>query len=133
MPSRIPSDSNNFGRISTVSCRNPFSRIPTASGAIETAYNPIESCQVVSDSDEIRVGIQLKGLFDLGFERPRSSEPPDNDNEGQPLTPSIGIDNSSILRRRQPAEQCESTSNPRNQFRLSESIVCCVEGVPFFH
>jgi hypothetical protein len=31
----------------------------------ETAYNPIESCQIVPDSDEIRIGIRLKGLLDL--------------------------------------------------------------------
>ncbi len=64
--------------------------------------------------------------------RPRCSEPPDNDNEGQPLTSFVEIDNSSTLRRRQPAGQCESTSNPHNQFRLSESVVCCVEEVSSF-
>ena len=69
MPSRIPSDSNNLGRISAVSCRNPFSRIPIVGydrNCIQPDRIPARFCQIPTKSDVIRVEIRLKGLLDLG-------------------------------------------------------------------
>jgi len=64
-------------------------------------------------------------------ERPRSSAPSDNNNEGQPST-SFSVTNSSTLRRRQPEGQCKSISNPHDQFRLSESVASFVEEMSSF-
>ncbi len=69
MPSRIPLDSNNLGRISAVSYRNPFSRIPIVGydrNCIQPDRIPARFCRITTKSDVIRVGIRLKGLLDLG-------------------------------------------------------------------
>ncbi len=69
MPSRIPSDPNNLGRISAVSCRNPFSRIPIVGydrNCIQPDRIPARFCRIPTKSDVIRVEIRLKGLLDLG-------------------------------------------------------------------